>query len=65
MKHRKKRAGSYSDGYVPAGMVAWCALHNRGMNGKYMRVKHCIRRGGTCPHLRWPAPAEQRYLEGR
>lgn len=56
MTHRKKRPSGYSPGYAPAGMVAWCALHNRGMNRKYMRVKHCISRGGTCKHLRWEEP---------
>ena len=57
MKRRKKRGRGHSPGWSPADAVAWCALHGRGMNAKYMRVKHCVSRTGACQHLRWAPPA--------
>lgn len=56
MKRRKRR--TYSPGYSPTNAAAWCALHDRGMNAKYMRAKHCISRNGACQHLRWEVPEE-------
>lgn len=58
MSRRRKRVQAHPPGWSPSNAVAWCALHSRGMNAKYMRVKHCIRRGGTCPYLRWAFPED-------
>lgn len=65
MSRRKKRGQAHSPGWAPANAVAWCALHGRGMNAKYMRIKHCVSRSGTCRHLRWERPAENYETEGR
>lgn len=63
MSRRRKRAGPHPSGWSPANAVAWCALHGRGMNSKYMRVKHCITRTGTCRYLRWEVPADHHSTE--
>ncbi len=53
MKKKKKR--EYPEGYEPPGMFAWCALHGKGMNLTYIRVKHCLirRSGRPCKWFRW------------
>lgn len=46
---KKKKA--YPPGYVPPDAVAWCALHERGMNYRYIRKKRCLFK--RCKHLQW------------
>lgn len=67
MKRRRRKRNAYPPGYIPQGAVAWCALHERGINAKYMRTKRCISKStGACQHLRWDAPetgAPEHYTE--
>jgi len=44
---------TYDPGYAPANVIAWCDLHNRGMNARYIRAKRCIYKRRVCKHFRW------------
>ena len=39
----------------PPNATAWCALHERYMNDRYIHKRRCVFRGrhGPCKHLRW------------
>ena len=52
---KRKRKPAYEPGWAPANAVAWCDFHDRGMNYKYIRRKHCLmrRQGKPCKHLHW------------
>lgn len=52
MNRRNRRRPHKAPGYCPKDAVAWCLLHDRGMNPYYMRRKHCISKH-ICRHLRW------------
>lgn len=53
MTRRKRRKPPEKvPGYSPPNAVAWCLLHDRGMNVYYIRKKHCLSRK-VCKHLRW------------
>lgn len=49
---RKKHPTAYVPGWSPPNAVAWCDLHDRGMNVKYIRHKYCLK-GKPCKHLHW------------
>lgn len=52
---KSRRKQGYASGYTPANAVAWCRLHDRGMNYKYIRQKRCLFKG-PCKHLHWHPP---------
>lgn len=39
----------------PHNATAWCALHEKYMNDRYIHKRRCVFRGrhGPCKHLRW------------
>lgn len=47
-------------GHMPPDPAAWCALHQRYMNYKYIKRRRCLMRGSCstpCKHFHWlPLP---------
>lgn len=55
MARGRKRKNGYAPGWYPPDAIAWCRLHERGMNQAYIRKKGCLTKSRQpyCKHFQW------------